>query len=549
MATDASPAQPNPIRAVAYVRVSQARDGTISPELQLRAIEEHCRQRGYLVTETLQDLDLSGRFWPHRQMERAITMIEHGQADAIVVWRWSRVSRNRLDWALAVDRVEAAGGALESATEGFDTTTSTGRLARGVLAELAAFESDRVGDVWREIRERRVALGLPGNGQAMFGYRKRNGQYVPDRRTGPILAELYRRAIRGTSFAALARWLNSHRIPTAASSGTHGAWTGHGLARLLDLGFAAGYVTHGGKLVPGAQQPLITAEVWSAYRARRDASRYHPRQSSDDFLVAGLVWCACGNRMAAVHAGAPSYCRYQCRKHPPRRPGQSIIRARLDDMVHSWLTALVDDPALRDDVETAAQQWVQQQANRAVEVRKQLARTTTPPEQRMELAAELEQVRTLAAARPPTTRATALLEDWDVLDGPARQRRLTTLVRRIDVENIRPTPLLDIWTTWGTVMAWSGVQAERTGPSRPRLPEALPAAAPTAPATDPLQLLTPAEAARVAGVKVHTVRSWDVAGHLPHTQMAPDGATRRYAIQDLRKMRSRYKTNGLWVAL
>ena len=83
MATDASPVQPDPVRAVAYVRVSQARDGTISPELQLRAIEEYCRQRGYLITETLQDLDLSGRFWRHRQMERAITMIEHGQAEAI----------------------------------------------------------------------------------------------------------------------------------------------------------------------------------------------------------------------------------------------------------------------------------------------------------------------------------------------------------------------------------------------------------------------------------------------------------------------------------
>jgi DNA invertase Pin-like site-specific DNA recombinase len=412
MATDASPLQPNPIRAVAYVRVSQARDGTISPDLQLRAIEDYCRRRGYHVTETLQDLDLSGRFWRRRQMERAITMIEHGQADAIVVWRWSRVSRNHLDRAVAVDRVEAAGGALESATEGFDTTTSTGRLARGVLAELAAFESDRVGDVWREIRERRVALGLPGNGQAMFGYRKRNGQYVPDRRTGPILAELYRRSIRGTPFAELARWLNSHRIPTAASSGAHGAWTGHGLARLLDLGFAAGYVKHRGELVPGAQQPLITADVWNAYRARREASRYQPRRSADEFLAAGLVWCACGNRMAAVHAGAPSYCRYQCRKHPSGRPGQSIIRTRLDDMVRRWLTALVDDLALRGDAETAAQRWAEQQAGRAAEVREQLARTTTPPGQRMELAAELEQVRTLAVAPPPGTRSAALLGDW-----------------------------------------------------------------------------------------------------------------------------------------
>jgi site-specific DNA recombinase len=126
MTTDASSAQSAaPVRAVAYVRVSQARNGMISPELQMRAIEDYCRRRRYLIIETLQDLDLSGRIWRHRQMDRAIAMIEHGDAQAIVVWRWSGVTRNRLDWALAVDRVEGAGGLLESATEGFDTTTST----------------------------------------------------------------------------------------------------------------------------------------------------------------------------------------------------------------------------------------------------------------------------------------------------------------------------------------------------------------------------------------------------------------------------------------
>ncbi len=63
--------------------------------------------------------------------------------------------------------------------------------------------------------------------------------------------------------------------------------------------------TYRGELVPGAQQPLITADVWNAYRAGREASRYNPRRSADELLVAGLVWCACGGRMLAVHAGAP----------------------------------------------------------------------------------------------------------------------------------------------------------------------------------------------------------------------------------------------------
>jgi site-specific DNA recombinase len=185
-------------RAVAYVRVSMARDGGISPELQMAAITQHCRRCGYQLATVLEDLDLSGRVWRGRQFEEALWMLEHDEADVIVVWRWSRVSRNRLDWAVAVDRVEAAGGRLDSATEPFDVGTPTGRFARGMLAEFAAYESDRMGDLWREVRERRARLGLPVTGRAQLGYLKVGGAYVPDRRTGPVVRNLYRRFNEGS---------------------------------------------------------------------------------------------------------------------------------------------------------------------------------------------------------------------------------------------------------------------------------------------------------------------------------------------------------------
>jgi hypothetical protein len=122
-------------------------------------------------------------------------------------------------------------------------------------------------------------------------------------------------------------------------------------------------------------------------------------------------------------------------------------------------------------------------------------------------------------------------------------------VGHVEAENLRPTPLLTVSTALGSTMKWSGVQSDRPSHGRP-LPLA---SSPTAAAsdglpTDPLQLLTPAEAARIAGVKVHTLRSWDVAGRLPHTQLAPDGGTRRHAIQDLRRMKARFKADGVWVA-
>lgn len=173
------------VRAVAYVRVSLEREDMISPELQMKAVSEYCALRDYEIVRVIEDLDLSGRFWKTRPVDDAIAMLERGDAEVLVVWRWSRVSRNRLDWAMALDRVEVAGGRLESASEGFDTTTATGRFARGMLAEFAAFESDRLADIWREVRDRRISLGLTPFGHEQFGYVKRNGGYVVDKKTGP----------------------------------------------------------------------------------------------------------------------------------------------------------------------------------------------------------------------------------------------------------------------------------------------------------------------------------------------------------------------------
>jgi site-specific DNA recombinase len=175
-----------PPRVVAYIRVSHERVGMVSPELQLAAIDEVCQRFGYALVSVISDLDRSGLFWKRRQVEQAVEMIEAGGADILMVWKWSRIARNRRDWAIAVDRIESAGGRLESATEPVDASTSSGRLA--MLAEFAAFEADRVGDMWREAHNRRIRHGLPPSGRPHYGYRYVDKGYLPDPVTGPALA-------------------------------------------------------------------------------------------------------------------------------------------------------------------------------------------------------------------------------------------------------------------------------------------------------------------------------------------------------------------------
>ena len=168
MTAQLRPVPDTPPRAVLYLRQSTYREESISLELQETAGRDHAARQGYVVVDVLADPGISGRTWRRPAVQAAMDMLEGGRADVIVLWRWSRLSRNRKDWALAADRADVAGGRIESATEPNDVTAA-GRFARGVMTEMAAFESERIGEQWREVQASRVARGLPRAGSCRGG--------------------------------------------------------------------------------------------------------------------------------------------------------------------------------------------------------------------------------------------------------------------------------------------------------------------------------------------------------------------------------------------
>jgi site-specific DNA recombinase len=520
----------SPIRAVAYIRVSQAREDMISPELQILAITDYCKRRGYNIVRTIEDLDLSGRFWDHRQVEQAITMLEHHQADILVVWRWSRVARNRLDWALAVNRVETVGGRLESATEGFDTSTATGRFARGMLAEFAAFESDRMGDIWREVRDRRARMGLNPTGLEQFGYRKIGGRFLPDRRTGPVIVKLYQRYIDGESFRSLARWLNRRHYTTARPRKPDAHWEHSTVSNIMDRGFAAGLIITDGTFLPGAHQALITPEEWQAYRARRDATRWHYRSHEDTALLDGMLHCVCGHAMKPEEASAAGKAKYRCRPHNTAAKATTVLQERVDRLVHEWLVDLATDPELGE----RARQHSYERSRQALLAARHLAkmicadsRRPVPDDTRMAL------VRAEAAApwRDPVELAQSLCQDWGFLDTRHRRDRLTLLTDGVVVDNRYSFPVVTVSTAWGDERRYGArrLQPELAAPiSNPPATPAFGGGMPTS-----MDWLTPLEAARIAGVHPRTIDLWRRAQLLPHTIKRN---TFWYSLDDIRRV-------------
>ncbi|MGW4305113.1 recombinase family protein [Streptomyces californicus] len=373
-----------------YIRVSTWKEEKISPELQRTAIEALARRTGRRIVGWIEDLDQTGRNFK-RKIMKGIAAVERGEVKGIAVWKYSRFGRTRDGVPVNLKRLEDAGGQLVSATEEVDARTATGRLQRGILFEFAAYESDVRGEQWRETHDhRRYKLHLPATGRRRWGYiwtprrvpdatapdgwRLQDESYKADPKTGPVMADCYRAYAEGGSFYELVVKLNAEGHRTVRG----GLWSIATLLRYMDSGFAAGLLRiHDpactcpqekrnnctkAVFIPGAQEELISAEVWQSYCERREEiKKTPPRARTALYTLTNLIkHRECRGTMPAQSAerrvegqlvSLPGY-GYACgRRHDTGRAGCSGIwtpRARIENMVRDWVA-----DELADDVDRA----------------------------------------------------------------------------------------------------------------------------------------------------------------------------------------------------
>ncbi len=428
----------------------------MSPQIQLAAIKDHCQRRGYELVEVLEDIDLTGRFWKRRKIEQAVKMIEAGHASVLVVWKISRVSRNRLDWAVAVDRVEGAGGQLESATEPIDTTTSTGRFTRGVLAELAAFESERIGEGWKEAHRQRFDAGLPVNGRVPWGWISDHRTVTQDPEKAPVVRELYRRYLAGQGLNLLANWLNSTGQPTV----TGARWHPTTVKTILDHPMHVGLVRYMGEERKGSFEPIITEETWQAYLTQRRDNRRKGRRDRSDHLMAGLLRCGwCGFSMSAsggaTHNGV-WYAQYRCDHGTATRAHRykSVSASKVENAVMDWLKEQAADVTLSaqsqpepvvmevdrltvtsaiTDVDRKMNALTQYFLTGVVPQRPYEATRDELTARRQELVAELQRLEDQDVTAQPRTAAVDLLAEWEQLPVTVRRNVLRQMLRHVVV--------------------------------------------------------------------------------------------------------------------
>lgn len=196
------PTSPEPTRVIGYLRVStrEQADSGAGLDAQRAAIAAEADRRGWAVT-WIEDAGESGKNMNRTGVQEALRMLKKRQASALVVAKLDRLSRSVQDFAATLDVARRQRWAVVALDLGVDTTTPTGKLVAHVLASVAEWEREAIGQRTRDALAARKAAGV------RLGRERMTDPAVVDR----IVAE----RSAGVTVAAIARGLDHDGVPTA----------------------------------------------------------------------------------------------------------------------------------------------------------------------------------------------------------------------------------------------------------------------------------------------------------------------------------------------
>jgi DNA invertase Pin-like site-specific DNA recombinase len=209
-----------PLRLAAYLRVSTSEQACSGAgiEAQRQAIEAACEQRGYELVEVLEDAGWSAKDLNRPGITEALSMLEDGTADGLIVAKLDRLSRSLLDFAQLMESARTKGWTLIVLDLGLDLSTPSGELLASVLATFAQFERRLIGQRTKDAlavkRSQGVTLGRP--------------RMLDPATVDRIVAE----RLAGRSLAAIAQGLTDDGVPTA--TGKSSRWWPNTVRGILD---------------------------------------------------------------------------------------------------------------------------------------------------------------------------------------------------------------------------------------------------------------------------------------------------------------------------
>lgn len=311
------------MKTAIYIRVSteeQANEGYSIPA-QKRRLKSFCIAQDWDIADFYVDEGISAKNMDRPELKRMINDIEAGKIECVLVYRLDRLTRSVFDLYKLLDIFDRHNCKFKSATEIFDTTTSMGRMFITIVAAMAQWERENLGE--------RVSLG--------FAEKARQGKYPLNFRPfgynldlkesklsirsdeAKIVRLIYDLYTKGYGANRICQYLNKRNIRTRDGN----EWNDSPLMDILKSPLYIGHIRWNDEIIENTHEPIVDKEkferVQELIKKRRGSD---PRRVSSDYIFSGKLKCPkCGHSLVGYRVYAKlangervSYKNYRCLK-------------------------------------------------------------------------------------------------------------------------------------------------------------------------------------------------------------------------------------------
>lgn len=329
--------------------------------------------------------------------------IDAGQVTAVAFWkldRTNRVASRCIEWIGQCQSRSVELVSHQDASDELNTATAGAKLVTGIKALLAEVETDTMSERQRAAKAHAAEAGFHHGGTRPFGWMPGPRETDPLGRSGvrlvphPVEFAALQAAVpmvlAGASLMSVSRhWMSEFGITTAGGMAMYEGNVRRALISPRMVGYRMRQVPEhqrgvtvnlldyiardpAGEPVIG-QEPVCDRVTWlRMQRVLKAASTSDTRRpwGSHEWLLTGLVFCQCGNRLYGYqknykHADGQSVRThvYRCQANRRKGPGTCIkavtVQAdRAEAFVEGWLFAYLSDERLakaRAEAEAARQ--------------------------------------------------------------------------------------------------------------------------------------------------------------------------------------------------
>lgn len=331
-----------------WIRVStEFQVDSESPQHHEERARHYALSKGWNIIDVYRLEAVSGKsVMEHPETKRMLADLRNKRISGLIFSKLARVARNTKELLEFSEIFRKEGGDLISLSESIDTSTPAGRLFYTMIAAMAAWEREEIAERVAASVPVRARMGKPLGGQASFGYKWKEHEYVIDETEAPIRKLMYEIFLKCKRRKTTAEELNKRGFRTRSGA----KFSDTTVTRLLQDPSAKGlrranYTRSTGDKKHWVMKDekdwiltpcpaIVSAEVWDECNRIIDEQEKSRRKRGPRsvYLLAGYVKCSCGRSMYVFHQ-APVYNCKNCKNR--------IAVADIDEIYHEQLKSFL----------------------------------------------------------------------------------------------------------------------------------------------------------------------------------------------------------------